>query len=94
MSSNNLLEQQMKRSLRDCPKCGRKKGRNKDGYQVVDPCFGKLPGVISACCGHETGEGYIIFENNVQIFFTLKKVVKNSLESENLKIVRRSSKCV
>ncbi len=92
--NNKLAKQQMEKYISDCPECGESKGRNRDGYQAVDPCLGKLPGVISACCGHETGEGYIIFENNTKISFTLKKVVKNALKVGNLKIVKRFSKCV
>ena len=47
-----------------CPNCGRRPG--KDGE---DFCLGKLPGVKAACCGHGTGEGYILFRNGVTIRF-------------------------
>lgn len=48
---------------RACVSC--KKFQNEDG---TDPCLGKLPGVVAACCGH--GErGYIAFENGVNIHF-------------------------
>ena len=52
----------------ECIKCGKK--RNDDG---TDACLGKLPGVLSACCGHngdghnKNGTGYIIFENGMYI---------------------------
>ena len=50
-----------------CPWCH--KARNSDG---CDPCFGNLPGVKYACCGH-AGNGhcgaYIYFENGVRIGF-------------------------
>jgi len=26
---------------------------------AIDPCLGKLPGVLAACCGHGTKTGYI-----------------------------------
>jgi hypothetical protein len=32
---------------RDCKKCGRP-----DTPEGHDPCLGKLPGVMNACCGH------------------------------------------
>lgn len=41
-----------------------------------DPCFGELPGVIEACCGHgglhaERGpeHPYIMFANGVTVYF-------------------------
>lgn len=34
-----------------------------------DPCFGMLPGVDFACCGHGDGEGYVIFANGTHIRF-------------------------
>lgn len=42
-----------------------------------DPCFGTLPGVAFACCGHGghgVTEGYIYFENGVRIGMTVKSV--------------------
>lgn len=50
--------------LRKCPKCGQ--FPNQDGY---DACFGKLPGVSYACCGHGLGKGYIKFKNGTVIHF-------------------------
>lgn len=34
-----------------------------------DPCLGSLPGVQLACCGHGSGDGYLIFENGVSLIF-------------------------
>ena len=51
---------------RPCKKCGKDFGKI-DGVEV-DPCLGKLPGVISACCGHgKPEESYIMFENGINI---------------------------
>ena len=34
----------------------------------VDPCMGRLPGVVNACCGHgEPAQAYIEFENGVSV---------------------------
>lgn len=34
----------------------------------VDPCLGRLPGVVNACCGHGDVEmSYIEFENGVSV---------------------------
>lgn len=44
---------------RRCGHCGL--NNDKDGH---DPCFGKLDGVLNACCGHGiTDQAYIKFEN-------------------------------
>jgi len=46
-----------------CLICGL--SRNEDLY---DPCLGKLPSVVSACCGHGgLNDAYILFENKVCI---------------------------
>lgn len=46
--------------MRSCGKC--KIPQRND----TDPCLGKLPGVINACCGHgKPKESYIQFENGV-----------------------------
>lgn len=34
-----------------------------------DPCWGMLPGVVSACCGHGEYPGYIKFEDGTVIGF-------------------------
>ena len=48
---------------RPCPQCGKSYGV--DGH---DPCLGRLPGVINACCGHGGRcTSYIQFENGVTI---------------------------
>lgn len=55
-----------------CPHCGQKRRRGGD----PDPCFGYLPGVLFACCGHGgladpdvSQAGYIYFENGVIVRF-------------------------
>jgi hypothetical protein len=35
-----------------------------------DPCFGYLPGVDSACCGHGYNTGYVKFVNGKVIKFS------------------------
>jgi hypothetical protein len=57
---------------RPCKACGK---LFEDG---PDPCLGKLPGVLSACCGHGSEPGYIIFENDVKIDFVISKIRKVS----------------
>lgn len=47
---------------RPCPKCG--KMRNPDG---TDPCWGMLPGVVSACCGHGTEDPWIMVKNPLRL---------------------------
>lgn len=47
---------------RSCPRCGHMP--TEEGY---DYCLGKLPGVLNACCGHGVEEGYIQFENGIEI---------------------------
>lgn len=60
-----------------CEKCGGLRGMGytdpKTGEEFHDHCLGKLPGVISACCGHG-GEGYILFENGTKIRFSNVRV--------------------
>jgi len=51
---------------RPCKKCG-EEFKEIDGVEV-DPCLGKLPGVINACCGHgKPEEAYIMFSNGITI---------------------------
>lgn len=47
---------------REYGKCGKENNKNDH-----DACISNLPGVINACCGHGTEEGYIQFENGVII---------------------------
>lgn len=53
-----------------CPECHLTRGPDR-----CDPCIGKLPGVLFACCGHggktraNCLDGYIYFENGVTIRF-------------------------
>ena len=48
-----------------CQQCHRQRKNKGD----PDPCLGMLPGVVSACCGHAVGPGYIIFESMVGVSF-------------------------
>ncbi|KKM83850.1 hypothetical protein LCGC14_1305030 [marine sediment metagenome] len=53
-----------------CKRCGAEGIGEYDqqtGEALPDPCLGKLPGVISACCGHGLHEGHIRFENGTRI---------------------------
>lgn len=43
---------------RECIRCGRK--QTAEGH---DACLANLPGVINACCGHGTQDGYVMFED-------------------------------
>ncbi len=52
---------------RPCKVC--KKFNIEDGRESYDACIGKLPGVVAACCGHGTKDGYIYFDNDVVIRF-------------------------
>lgn len=52
-----------------CPECHLTRGVDR-----CDPCIGKLPGVLFACCGHggntpENSQGYIYFENGTTVRF-------------------------
>lgn len=40
---------------RPCKRCGNMP--TKEGH---DFCLGNIPGVISACCGHGAGKGYLV----------------------------------
>jgi hypothetical protein len=41
-----------------------------------DPCWGDLPGVKSACCGHGETRGYIQFDNGIILRLKLIQVEK------------------
>jgi len=56
---------------RDCDHCNMKVIEEGD---EPDPCWGKLPGVWSACCGHGESDGYIAFDNGVTIRFSQLRV--------------------
>lgn len=50
-----------------CPECGLTRQ-----FDQLDPCFGRLPGVVFACCGHGGlvgTDGYVYFESGVIIRF-------------------------
>ena len=59
-----------------CPYCGKKPGLSGE-----DGCLGRLPGVKAACCGHGK-EGYILFENGIQIRFQMIGLPAFSTPSE------------
>jgi hypothetical protein len=48
------------------PKC------DSQGIRGPDPCLGKLPGVVNACCGHGLQPGYVIFENGKTLLFDVR----------------------
>lgn len=61
-----------------CPECKLVRGQD-----LIDPCLGRLPGVIFACCGHGgKGDtpGYIYFENGTTIRFNRLTVEHHSPE--------------
>jgi len=60
-----------------CPHCGKSAGPNGE-----DGCLGHLPGVKTACCGHGRREGYIIFENGIQVRFQLTEIPTLATPSE------------
>ena len=47
---------------RPCPKCG--KFPTKEGY---DPCWGELPNVKAACCGHGVTKPYVLLMDGTQL---------------------------
>jgi hypothetical protein len=60
-----------------CYACGLKRPASGE-----DPCFGgRLPGVISACCGHGIEPGYILFENGLSVtgYFRAKFLSENDI---------------
>jgi hypothetical protein len=38
-----------------------------------DPCLGKLPGDVNACCGHGVGWGYVTFANGKTLLFSARQ---------------------
>jgi len=67
-------------TLQPSPKC-KKCGRPTPEYAIkdskvleYDPCIGMLLGVISACCGHGSREGHLIFENGTKLIFDGKSL--------------------
>lgn len=52
----------MKVTERPCKKCG--KYATEEGH---DSCLGKLPNVLSACCGHGVKNPYIYYENGIVV---------------------------
>lgn len=50
-----------------CPYC--RKPFIMDESGLIDPCLGKLPGVLSACCGHGVTNGFISFKSGRVVRF-------------------------
>jgi hypothetical protein len=46
--------------------------------------MGRLPGVVSGCCGHGAEEGYLIFENGLQLEFTLSRLPVRATPSKEI----------
>jgi hypothetical protein len=55
-----------------------------------DPCIGKLPGVVSACCGHREYAGYITFENGVTI--VIQMLAMTEMGSDIIEKAREQNK--
>lgn len=63
-----------------CPECHLTRGPDR-----CDPCIGKLPGVLFACCGHggqTVYQGYLLFENGVRIGFSGPIMVDRSTDED------------
>ena len=69
--------------IRPCPHCGKLPGPNGE-----DGCLGHLPGVMHACCGHGIEDGYLIFENGLEIDFRLLKIPIHTTPSREWKSIR------
>jgi hypothetical protein len=62
-----------------CYLCRRARSKcDSQGMRGPDPCLGKLPGVVSACCGHGLLQGYIVFENGRRVEFELREITQVS----------------
>lgn len=68
---------------RPCPHCGKLPTR--DGE---DGCLGHLPGVMHACCGHGVEDGYITFENGMELEFRLLKIPTRATPTPGWKSLR------
>lgn len=55
-----------------------------------DPCLGRLPGVLIACCGHRKDRGYIVFENGIAILFQ-GRIDVTTIEDREIDIERLRS---
>ena len=53
--------------------------------EKFDSCWGELPGVDSACCGHGETDGYIKFENGIIVRYLIFSQM--SLEPLHLLII-------
>jgi hypothetical protein len=56
--------------------------RRADG---ADPCLGRLPGVVNACCGHGVEGGHIIFSTGIAILFDVQLASKLTGSSAELR---------
>jgi hypothetical protein len=72
----------------ECPECHLKRGEDR-----IDPCFGHLPGVKYACCGHGgKGEiatettGYIYFNNGIVVRFPFATQVYDASERRKRRV--------
>jgi hypothetical protein len=81
--------------VKHCPKCGKKQPQNRH-----DPCFGTIPNVRAACCGHgDSSEMYIAFNNGWTMqffkdpqslfFFNQKEAMLFSIDGKEVKQFRR-----
>ena len=62
---------------RKCPKCNQY--RNADN---TDPCWGKLSGVQSACCGHGNERPFIMLDNGKCLYGPDAEQYVNKLRNE------------
>jgi hypothetical protein len=56
-----------------CDGCGltcTEQADNDGGEYGIDPCLGKIDGVLFACCGHGVSVGYIAFPTRTLRFLT------------------------
>jgi hypothetical protein len=63
------------REERPCTRCGRMP--NKDGS---DACLGYIEGATSGCCGHGKENGYIVYDNEINI--------QDKIKIHNLKFIK------
>lgn len=71
-----------------CPSCL----KEFEPGEEPDPCLGKLPGVVEACCGHgRPDKGYVMFRNGT-LFRGFRKVEKHDLKRGAEKHAARAAK--
>lgn len=55
-----------------CPACG----EEFDPGNEPDPCLGKLPGVLEACCGHgQMHKAYVMWKNG--LLFRIRRIERH-----------------